>query len=116
MAADGRLHLAGRCKLLQARTALGPERISPQLVSVRVGLRRLVWARGRALTEGCFAGSLIIGDSVSIGYTPYVVAALSSTCLVQHGPWDVSDGAAARGRRALAFLLCRRCRLPGCDG
>lgn len=37
---------------------------------------------------------LIIGDSLSIGYTPSVAANLSDIALVQHAPWDVSDGGA----------------------
>lgn len=37
---------------------------------------------------------LIIGDSLSIGYTPYVAQDLSAIALVQHAPWDASDGGA----------------------
>jgi len=37
---------------------------------------------------------LIIGDSLSIGYTPHVAANLSDIALVQHAPWDTSDGGA----------------------
>jgi hypothetical protein len=37
---------------------------------------------------------LIIGDSLSIGYTPPVAALLADVALVQHSPWDVSDGGA----------------------
>ena len=41
---------------------------------------------------------LIIGDSVSIGYTTLssnnVVKQLADVAQVQHGPWDVSDGGA----------------------
>ncbi len=41
---------------------------------------------------------LIIGDSVSIGYTSLgsknVVDLLAPTAAAQHGPWDVSDGGA----------------------
>jgi hypothetical protein len=33
---------------------------------------------------------LIIGDSLSIGYTPYVANLLEDVALVQHAPWDVS--------------------------
>jgi hypothetical protein len=44
---------------------------------------------------------LIIGDSLSIGYTPYVAAALADVALVQHAPWDVSDG----GAEETAYLL-----------
>ena len=37
---------------------------------------------------------LIIGDSLTIGYTPSVAAALADVALVQHAPWDTSDGGA----------------------
>lgn len=37
---------------------------------------------------------LIIGDSLSIGYTPVVAANLSDIALVQHAPWDTRDGGA----------------------
>eukprot|EP01001_Neometanema_parovale_P009746 NODE_598_length_2268_cov_103.971562_g568_i0.p2 GENE.NODE_598_length_2268_cov_103.971562_g568_i0~~NODE_598_length_2268_cov_103.971562_g568_i0.p2 ORF type:complete len:257 (-),score=60.80 NODE_598_length_2268_cov_103.971562_g568_i0:146-916(-) len=37
---------------------------------------------------------LVIGDSVSIGYTGVVASLLKEKCFVQHGPWDVSDGGA----------------------
>ena len=37
---------------------------------------------------------LSIGDSLTIGYTPAVAAALADIALVQHAPWDVSDGGA----------------------
>ena len=37
---------------------------------------------------------LIIGDSVSIGYTPKVAAHMAAIALVQHSPWDVMDGGA----------------------
>ena len=51
---------------------------------------------------------LIIGDSVSIGYTPKVAAHMSSVALVQHSPWDVRDGGAeetAYGVTCLPTLL-----------
>jgi hypothetical protein len=51
---------------------------------------------------------LIIGDSVSIGYTPYVAQALADVALVQHAPWDVSDGGAEEtqyGLRCLKYFL-----------
>lgn len=35
---------------------------------------------------------LIIGDSVSIGYTPWVAQHMSDVALVQHSPYDVRDG------------------------
>jgi len=37
---------------------------------------------------------LVIGDSVSIGYTYFTTKALSEECIVQHGPYDVQDGGA----------------------
>ncbi|GMI16528.1 hypothetical protein TrLO_g10786 [Triparma laevis f. longispina] len=37
---------------------------------------------------------LVIGDSLSIGFTPLVANTLSDIALVQHAPWDVSDGGA----------------------
>ena len=37
---------------------------------------------------------LIVGDSVSIGYSPTAVEDLKDICQLQHGPWDVSDGGA----------------------
>lgn len=46
---------------------------------------------------------LIIGDSLSIGYTPFVAADLADVALVQHAPWDVSDGGA---EEAAYFLQC----------
>jgi len=36
---------------------------------------------------------LIVGDSVSIGYTPWVAEAMASTALVQHSPWGADGGA-----------------------
>jgi hypothetical protein len=37
---------------------------------------------------------LVFGDSVSIDYTRYVKQNLSDIALVQHAPWDTSDGGA----------------------
>lgn len=37
---------------------------------------------------------LIIGDSVSIGYTPLVATAMAKIALVQHSPFDTRDGGA----------------------
>jgi hypothetical protein len=51
---------------------------------------------------------LIIGDSLSIGYTPYVAQMLADVALVQHAPWDVSDGGAeetAYGELCLKYFL-----------
>lgn len=51
---------------------------------------------------------LVVGDSVSIGYTtlasPNLVSQLSSVAAVQHGPWDVSDGGAGSVAVGLACL------------
>eukprot|EP01079_Euglenida_sp_SAG-EU17-18_P009114 gene9115-1637_t len=51
---------------------------------------------------------LIIGDSVSIGYTSLatqnVPLRLKSKALVQHGPWDVSDGGAGDTATGVACL------------
>eukprot|EP00746_Dinoflagellata_sp_MGD_P057883 gnl/MRDRNA2_/MRDRNA2_248702_c0_seq1.p1 gnl/MRDRNA2_/MRDRNA2_248702_c0~~gnl/MRDRNA2_/MRDRNA2_248702_c0_seq1.p1 ORF type:complete len:296 (+),score=30.22 gnl/MRDRNA2_/MRDRNA2_248702_c0_seq1:81-968(+) len=51
---------------------------------------------------------LIIGDSVSIGYTTLatknVVKLLSDMAQVQHGPWDVSDGGAGDTATGVACL------------
>ena len=40
---------------------------------------------------------LIIGDSVSIGYTPFVASALAGAALVQHAPWGGDGGAEETG-------------------
>jgi len=37
---------------------------------------------------------LIIGDSVSIGYTPHIAKHLAKVALVQHSPFDTQDGGA----------------------
>ena len=49
---------------------------------------------------------LIIGDSVSIGYTPYVNAALADVALVQHSPWGGDGGAeeTAYGAQCIDYL------------
>ena len=55
---------------------------------------------------------LILGDSVSIGYTPFVVQYMSSIALVQHSPYDTRDGGAeetAYGMQCLDYML----RSPG---
>ena len=36
---------------------------------------------------------LIVGDSVSIGYTPWVAQALQDQAFVQHSPWGGDGGA-----------------------
>lgn len=51
---------------------------------------------------------LVIGDSLSIGYTPYLQKYLADVALVQHAPWDVSDGGAeetAYGLQCLKYFL-----------
>ena len=50
---------------------------------------------------------LILGDSVSIGYTPYVNTALSDIAFVQHSPWGGDGGAeeSAYGDQCLDYLL-----------
>ena len=50
---------------------------------------------------------LILGDSVSIGYTPFVNAALADVALVQHSPWGGDGGAeeSAYGEQCLDYLL-----------
>lgn len=50
---------------------------------------------------------LIIGDSVSIGYTPHVATALSDIALVQHAPWGGDGGAeeTAYGIQCLDYFL-----------
>ena len=55
---------------------------------------------------------LVIGDSVSIGYTPKIAAHMAAVALVQHSPWDLRDGGAeetAYGVACLPYLL----RSPG---
>eukprot|EP00935_MAST-01C_sp_MAST-1C-sp1_P000703 g703.t1 len=50
---------------------------------------------------------VILGDSVSIGYTPHVATHLASKALVQHSPWGGDGGAeeTAYGWKCLKFLL-----------
>lgn len=36
---------------------------------------------------------IVIGDSVSIGYTPVVAQMLNTTIFVQHSPWAGGGGA-----------------------
>jgi hypothetical protein len=47
---------------------------------------------------------VILGDSVSIGYTARVTESLGGVCTVQHAPWDVSDGGAGSTARGVACL------------
>ena len=46
---------------------------------------------------------LVLGDSVSIGYTPHLVAMLNDSCFVQHSPWS-SDGGACSTSYALSCI------------
>jgi len=46
---------------------------------------------------------LVIGDSVSIGYTGVVNKSVPE-CQVQHGPWDVSDGGAGNTQSGMECL------------
>eukprot|EP01009_Symbiontida_sp_KSa7_P010110 NODE_919_length_722_cov_1398.246657_g710_i0.p1 GENE.NODE_919_length_722_cov_1398.246657_g710_i0~~NODE_919_length_722_cov_1398.246657_g710_i0.p1 ORF type:complete len:222 (+),score=57.26 NODE_919_length_722_cov_1398.246657_g710_i0:30-668(+) len=58
---------------------------------------------------------LVIGDSVSIGYTGVVVKELQSVCKVQHGPYDVADGGAgstAYGQACLDNWLRTQAQQP----
>ena len=51
---------------------------------------------------------LIIGDSVSIGYTPHVAERMKDKALVLHSPLDVRDGGAeetAYGMQCLEYFL-----------
>ena len=45
-------------------------------------------------TSSSLKNVLVFGDSVSIDYVGYVKQNLSDVALVQHAPWDVSDGGA----------------------
>ncbi|XP_068745192.1 uncharacterized protein [Montipora capricornis] len=47
---------------------------------------------------------LIIGDSVSIGYTPWISRMLGKDYLVQHAPWDLADGGALDCKYGLQCL------------
>ena len=64
---------------------------------------------GRALAfSTALPNCLVVGDSVSIGYTPHVAAALADACAVQHAPLDTSDGGAeetAYGEQCLDYFL-----------
>jgi hypothetical protein len=58
---------------------------------------------------------LVIGDSLSIGYTPYVNANLEDVALVQHAPWDFTDGGAeetAYGVQCLDFYFVSPSGMP----
>lgn len=50
---------------------------------------------------------VVIGDSVSIGYTPFLAAAVRTEALVQHAPWGGDGGAeeTAYGVQCLDYFL-----------
>lgn len=51
---------------------------------------------------------IVLGDSVSIGYTPVLAKALGDIALVQHSPYDVRDGGAeetAYGFQCLDYFI-----------
>ena len=61
------------------------------------------------------ANLLVIADSVSIGYTGTAAKNLSSTALLQHGPYDVSDGGAGAtvvGEECLDNFLVTQAQVP----
>ncbi|XP_031573469.1 uncharacterized protein LOC116307378 [Actinia tenebrosa] len=47
---------------------------------------------------------LVIGDSVSIGYTPWLETSLQNLCQVYHAPWDTADGGALDTKYAVECL------------
>jgi hypothetical protein len=58
---------------------------------------------------------LVIGDSLSIGYTPPLAANLSDIALVQHAPWDTHDGGAEESaylNQCLSYWLTSPSGLP----
>lgn len=58
---------------------------------------------------------VVIGDSLSIGYTPYVASLLSDVAQVVHAPADVSDGGAeetAYGIKCLKYFLASPSGIP----
>lgn len=57
--------------------------------------------------SGTLPNVAILGDSVSIGWTPHVAAHLDGRALVQHSPWGGDGGAeeTAYGWECLEFLL-----------
>jgi acyl-CoA thioesterase-1 len=54
---------------------------------------------------------LILGDSISLGYTPAVQAGLADVALVQHGPWS-GDGGAEESAYAVQCTLTYWLRSP----
>ena len=79
----------------------------PLPLSERVG--KSVCKSGAALPPSkTLPNVLIVGDSVSIGYTPYVAKLMEHVALVQHSPYDVWDGGAeetAYGVQCLDYFL-----------
>jgi hypothetical protein len=58
---------------------------------------------------------LVIGDSLSIGYTPSLASNLSDIAQVVHAPWDTSDGGAEESaylEQCLDFWLTSPSGLP----
>lgn len=47
---------------------------------------------------------MVLGDSVSIGYTGTATKLLADVCQLQHAPWDVSDGGAGSTAVGVACL------------
>lgn len=47
---------------------------------------------------------LVIGDSISIGYTPWVAKILGDNYQVQHAPWDHRDGGALDSKYGIRCL------------
>eukprot|EP00051_Salpingoeca_urceolata_P023092 m.387898 g.387898 ORF g.387898 m.387898 type:complete len:336 (-) comp20066_c18_seq4:26-1033(-) len=87
----------------------------PTAASVRTGNSKNVSVLGN---EVCKQGApiplstsqpniLIVGDSVSIGYTPFVAEIMQSEAFVQHSPWGGDGGAeeAEYGYLCLEYLL-----------
>ena len=84
-----------------------PQGSTPPGASTTAGLS--VCKPGAALPPSkSLPNVLIIGDSVSIGYTPPVAADMAKVALVQHSPWDTRDGGAeetAYGVQCLKYFL-----------
>jgi len=58
---------------------------------------------------------IIVGDSLTIGYTPVVAELLADIALVQHVPWDVLDGGAeetAYGLQCIDLWLASPSGMP----
>ena len=59
------------------------------------------------VADGSKKNVVIMGDSVSIGYAPFVGTALADVALTQHSPWGGDGGAEETeyGWRCLEYLL-----------